>query len=204
MILIPVAAAVLSACCLICFSGCGKLNGWLAGWNEEFEGLIDQIQADNSSGTADPSASSPADGGGQEGRGPFWFVSEDVDGNEVSLSDFSDAKIVMVNYWEPWCGPCIREMPDLARLYKDYSKDGLVIIGVFSTRGSDADVRDIIDSAEITYPIVRCGGGLEKYSPYAVPTTYFIDANGNLLSPDPVVGLKNYSGWEAIVKLFLK
>ena len=51
----------------------------------------------------------------------FSFTTTDLDGHEVSFEDYSDAKVIMFNMWEPWCGPCRGELPDLQRLYKKYT-----------------------------------------------------------------------------------
>ena len=53
-------------------------------------------------------------------RGKYDFVSHDIDGNVVKLADFASAKVIMLNYWEPWCPPCIRELPELEQLYEAY------------------------------------------------------------------------------------
>ena len=68
-----------------------------------------------------------------------------------------DAKVVMINLWEPWCGPCVNEMPGLEKLYEQYKDKGLVILGVFSSQDMDEDARKVIEDAGITYPILKIG-----------------------------------------------
>ena len=72
------------------------------------------------------------------------FETTDREGNPYDQSIFSGAKLTLVNFWEPWCGPCVQEMPELQKLYEDYAGKGLQIIGVYSTSGMEEDVDDLI------------------------------------------------------------
>ena len=133
----------------------------------------------------------------------FDFSTEDIDGNNVSFKDL-DAKLIMVNFWEPWCGPCIGEMPDLEELYAKYKDQGFVILGVFSTEGVDEDVRTVIEENKITYPILRVDEKLAKYMQDYVPATMFVDGSGKVLSETPYIGVKTADAWEEIIKSYLK
>lgn len=133
----------------------------------------------------------------------FDFSTEDIDGNKVSFKDL-EAKLIMVNFWEPWCGPCIGEMPDLEELYTKYKDQGFVILGVFSTEGADADVRTIIEENKITYPILRADENLTKYMQDYVPATTFVDGSGTVLSESPYIGAKTADAWEEIIKSYLE
>ncbi|MEZ4509215.1 MAG: TlpA disulfide reductase family protein [Eubacteriales bacterium] len=53
-------------------------------------------------------------------------------GDTLDQSVFSDNKLIMVNYWATWCGPCVGEIPDLIKISKDYADKGFVIIGVLT------------------------------------------------------------------------
>ena len=133
----------------------------------------------------------------------FDFSTEDIDGNNVSFKDL-DAKLIMVNFWEPWCGPCTEEMPDLEELYEKYKDQGFVILGVFSTEGVDEDVRTVIEENKITYPILRVDEKLAKYMQDYVPATMFVDGSGKVLSESPYIGSKTADAWEEIIKSYLK
>ena len=70
---------------------------------------------------------------GSEGNGQVAFDTVDINGNPVTDEILKDAKLVMLNFWEPWCKPCVSEMSDLQTLYEKYKDQGLVILGAYST-----------------------------------------------------------------------
>lgn len=133
----------------------------------------------------------------------FEFSTTDIDGNPVSLEDFADAKLIMVNFWEPWCGPCVGEMPDLEKLYEEYSSEGLVILGIFSSDDMDDDAREVMDSCGTTYPILRYKDSMESFVAEYIPTTFFIDNNGNVLTDEPIVGSRDYDEWKIIIEEYM-
>lgn len=135
--------------------------------------------------------------------GEVYFSGKDIRGTDVSLSDYAGASVIMINFWAPWCGPCVREMPDLQLLYTNHRLDGLVIIGVY-TSGDVSDVYNVVTGSGITYPIIEMPDSLEPYMTNSIPTTIFIDSNGNLLSSEPYVGSKSYSEWNSIVTSYLE
>lgn len=135
--------------------------------------------------------------------GTFNFAAHDLDGNFVSSSDFADAKLIMVNFWEPWCVNCLDEMPDLKVLYEDYKDQGFVILGVTCDTDALDDARAVVQEYALTYPTVQADSHLSAYATDYVPTTYFVDANGELLTEEPYVGAKSYEEWTAIVADFL-
>ena len=133
--------------------------------------------------------------------GSVNFTATDINGNRVSLSDYSDANVIMVNMWEPWCGPCVNEMPDLERLYENYKDKGLVIIGAFGDDESSA--RKIVGQKGITYPVIIKPDEFSEFETQYVPTTFFIDGNGNVLSEEPYIGSRSYSEWEQTVLSYM-
>lgn len=132
------------------------------------------------------------------------IATTDIYGNEVTDALIKDAKLVILNFWEPWCGPCVGEMPDLQKLYEAYKDQGLVILGVYSTFEQDAEALDIVKAKGITYPILRCSAELATLEQDYVPATYFLDCNGYVLTTEPFVGARDYSGWEKLIKEYLK
>ncbi len=131
------------------------------------------------------------------------FTAKDVFGREVTEKDYSGAKLIMINFWEPWCGPCVGEIADLQKLYDNYKDKGLVILGMFSTADMTDRAKMIITMNRVTYPILHFTEELRNYTTQYVPTTVFFDGQGNLLSPEPAVGSKSYEGWKAEVEKYL-
>lgn len=135
--------------------------------------------------------------------GDFTFSTTDIDGNPVTEEILRDSKVVMINFWEPWCGPCVGEMPDLELLYENYKDQGLLIIGIFSTTDMEEDAKQILADCNISYPILYSEPNLVKYMTEYVPTSFFVDGNGNLLSTEPIVGSQSYDDWENTIKSYL-
>jgi len=131
------------------------------------------------------------------------FTTEAFDGSSVSLSDFSDAKLILVNFFEPWCGPCVGEMPDLETLYQEHRDEGLVILGVFYTPNMDDEVQAVLDRTGVTYPILRGNDALLSQTSQYVPTTFFMDGAGNIVG-EQIIGSQSLAQWEKAVGELLK
>lgn len=133
--------------------------------------------------------------------GKFSFSTTDADGKAVTMEDYSSAKVVMFNMWEPWCGPCRAELPDLQKLYEKYRAEGLMIVGVFSE--SDG-VSSIIKEDGLQYPMIVSCAAFDKFQTGYVPTTFFTDGSGNVLSEQPYVDSKSYEQWESVILSYLR
>ena len=131
----------------------------------------------------------------------FSFTTTDINGNTVSSSDFANAKLIMINRWEPWCGPCVNELSDLQKLYTNYKDKGFVLLGVFKDNPDDA--RTIVRQKGLTYPILNYSSEFYRFYTGSVPTTVFLDGEGYPLSSDPYVGARKYEAWEQIVLYYL-
>ena len=112
----------------------------------------------------------------------------------------------MINFWEPWCGPCVGEIPDLEKLYEDYKDMGFQIIGVYSETAMEGEVDQIIRDSGVTYPILHYSSEFDKFQTGYVPTTIFVDGEGHILTvqgEDSVVGSKTYNDWAKIIEKLL-
>ena len=142
----------------------------------------------------------PVDNGGDT----FSFATEDFEGNAFTSNDVKDAKLVMINLWEPWCGPCVGEMPDLERIYEENKDKGFVILGVFSETSQDEEAAQILADSGITYPILRYSNEFDGFQTGYVPTTVFLTGEGKLLSEEPLIGSRSYEDWTTIVQGLLE
>jgi len=116
------------------------------------------------------------------------FTLVNIEGKNVSLSDYK-GKVVIIDFWATWCGPCRRGIPDLIDLQNKY-KDKLAVIGIsLDMANTKPKVPDFVNQMGINYPIVYFDdkvindyGGIN-----AIPTTFIIDKNGNIVKK--IVGL---------------
>ena len=105
----------------------------------------------------------------------------DINGAPVDRSQWA-GKVVLVNFWATWCGPCRDEMPDLVALQQHY-RDELVIVGLSIDEGPIGEVRDFVKEFSVNYPVavvgepvVRAFGGVQ-----VVPATFVVDPEGRIV-----------------------
>jgi len=128
-----------------------------------------------------------------------------LDGSRLSLADLK-GKVVFLNLWATWCGPCKEEMPAMERLWQRFKGDGLVVIALSMDSGGAKIVKPYIEQAKYTYPI-----GLDPkmeiaqlYGAHSVPSTFIIDRNGALraiaLGPRDWDGRASFAFFDALLK----
>ena len=105
------------------------------------------------------------------------FTVELVGGEEITLSK-QNGKIVLLNFWATWCGPCVREMPAFERLAEEY-KDEVVVIAV-NCMEDENTVSDFIKDNGYTFPVAFDVKGeiCQKYPSDGIPYTLVIDKEG--------------------------
>jgi thiol-disulfide isomerase/thioredoxin len=131
------------------------------------------------------------------------FSLKSANGKSYKLSTFK-GKVVIVNFWATWCGPCRKEIPDFIEVYKKYKNKGLVIIGVSVDKDGWSAVTPFVDSTKINYPVVLANqkvvenyGGVE-----AIPTTFIVDKKGYIA--DQQIGMMSLKDLEAKLQPLLK
>lgn len=130
------------------------------------------------------------------------FTTTDIYGNAVTSDIFSEAPVTMVNVWATFCDPCIREMPDLGELATEY--DGkMQIIGIIADvqEANQETALEIIEYTKADYPHLvvsedMASGYLSQVQ--AVPTTIFLDENGDQLG-EVYTGSRDKEAWTQII-----
>lgn len=110
------------------------------------------------------------------------FKLNDLNGKELSLSDLKGKK-VFINFWATWCPSCKAEMPEIEKLYQETKDSNLVIIAV-EIGEPLSTVKSFIDSNKYSFKVLLDSDQnvATKYGISAIPTSYFIDAEGNIVS----------------------
>lgn len=102
-----------------------------------------------------------------------------IDAGELGkLISNSGSKVVVVNFWATWCGPCRLEMPHLKRLRSDFSAEDMELISV-SGDSNDRAVQAFQDKMQLNFPIYRAGNDVNvTYSVIGVPKTMIFNKEG--------------------------
>lgn len=113
----------------------------------------------------------------------------DEDGNTTSLEELK-GKVVFLNMWATWCPPCIAEMPAINKLYKEMGHE---VVFVMLSRDEDFETAKAFNKRKgFDLPIYTQGSNLpEMYQSSTIPTTYIIDADGDLALTHE--GMANYN-----------
>jgi cytochrome c biogenesis protein CcmG/thiol:disulfide interchange protein DsbE len=129
------------------------------------------------------------------------FHLKTLDGHPLALGS-SQGKVVLLNFWATWCGPCRAEIPDLIALQTKY-KDNLQIIGLVIDSDDDAEVRDIVRNESINYPVAISSDQVRaEYGGIgALPTLFVLDTQGRVVQKH--VGLRDPVLYEVEVRALL-
>ncbi len=111
---------------------------------------------------------------------PPDFTLKTFDGQEITLSQLK-GKVVLLDFWATWCGPCKESIPHLIQLYKNYRKNGFELVGMNVDRGDAEVVRRYIKSMDIPYPVVTAPEEVVRsYRVTGIPATFLIDKEGKI------------------------
>ena len=131
------------------------------------------------------------------------FSLKDADGRTVTLADYK-GKVVLLNFWATWCGPCKIEIPWFIDFEQKYKDRGFAVLGISMDEEGWEIVKPYIEKNKMNYrnmmgtdTVAQLYGGVD-----ALPTTFLIDASGKIASTH--VGLVSKSDYEnGIIELLL-
>ena len=108
-----------------------------------------------------------------------------------------EGKVVLINFWATWCGPCRMEIPEFNEMHKSYHGKGLEILGI-SVSDNKKQLKNFAKSFAVDYPLLYGGARemnkiMKDYGGvYAVPSSFLVGKNGNIIWSYPGAILKNY------------
>lgn len=132
-----------------------------------------------------------------------------LDGEPVTQDDFKGNTLTVMNFWATWCGPCVRELPELQAVNEKFKDKDVEIVGVLydgvtaslePDNNTIASAKALMGNAGASYKVILPDTTLEEtFGPQlgAFPTTYFIDADGNVVHT--VINANTAEDWEKII-----
>ncbi len=112
---------------------------------------------------------------------PDFALKDILEGKEFTLSQFK-GKVVLINFFTFFCGPCREEMPDLEKIYQELKGKGYETIGI-GLASDPTQLRFLVKQLGLTYPVLAGDDKVAKAygSVEVVPTTFIIDRQGNIV-----------------------
>lgn len=144
-----------------------------------------------------------------QGKPAPAFTLEDLSGKKVSLADYR-GKAVLINFWATWCTPCAIETPWLVELRNQYAAQGFEVLGISVDdidRGDPVKLKEekqgiarFVRKMQMPYPVLIDGDSIGQ--PYGgldvLPSSFFVDRNGNLVAEQ--MGVTSKEDIEAKIK----
>ena len=143
----------------------------------------DTAESTADSGNTQPAAQQTAEDAEAQRTAAPDFTAYDADGNAVQLSDYFGKPLVL-NFWASWCGPCKSEMPAFQQAYEQEDGVQFLLVNMTGGRETQADAEALLAQEGYTFPVLfdLDLDAAMTYGVTALPTTYFLDAEGNLVA----------------------
>jgi peroxiredoxin len=109
------------------------------------------------------------------------FSLKTLNGETVNLRSLEGKKVVVVNFWATWCGPCRHEIPDFNNVYSRYRERGVEILGISVDQSPETEVPPFLRTNPIDYPVLAGSPELAyQYGVRGFPTTFIIARSGRV------------------------
>jgi peroxiredoxin len=131
------------------------------------------------------------------------FEEKDLAGNPLSVAQFK-GKVLLIDFWATWCGPCVAELPNVLKAYEKHHSEGFEILGI-SLDKDEQKLKDFMKSKNMTWVQYFDGKGWQsklagKYGVNSIPATYLLDGEGKIIAKN----LRGEALEEALVKALAK
>ena len=142
------------------------------------------------------------------------FSAPGLDGEDYTQELFANADLTMVNIWGTFCGPCIREMPDLGELSAEYADKGFQVVGIVVDaasrlggydKGIVSAAEDIVTETGAAYTHLLPSEdliGIKLSQVQSIPETIFVDKNGDIVGKS-IIGSKSKEEWQQTIDGYL-
>lgn len=113
------------------------------------------------------------------------FTMNDVDGNQIALSSKIGSKLLLIDFWAAWCGPCRRENPNVVKVYAEFHKKGFDVFGVSLDREKADWIKAIADD-KLTWTHVSdlqywSNAAAKMYAVNSIPANFLLDEKGTII-----------------------
>lgn len=131
------------------------------------------------------------------------FEEKDLDGKRLSVANYK-GKVVLIDFWATWCGPCVRELPNVLQTYEKYHDKGFDIIGISLDKEKEK-LTSFMEKKEMKWAQYFDGLGWAnklagKYGVQSIPMTYLLDGEGKIIAKN----LRGEALEEAVAKVLGK
>jgi peroxiredoxin len=132
---------------------------------------------------------------------PDFTLKAVQDGTNHSLSQYR-GKVVLLNFFTFFCGPCRQEMPHLSQMYQEMKGQGLQTIGI-ALASTPEQIKQLVSQLGLTYPVLEGNDAVSKAygNIELVPVTFIIDRQGNIA--EKILGARSKAEFEKMVKRLL-
>ena len=168
--------------------------------NRRFFAALPLVLLASACSSSKPAAAAKA--GNKDSKPAPNFALPDAHGSTVKLTDFK-GKVVILDFWATWCGPCKIEIPWFIEFQRKYKDQGFTVIGVSMDEGGWQTVRPFVEEFKMNYPVLigndetaQSFGGVD-----VLPTTFIIDKQGRIVATH--MGLTSKDEFEKAIQSLL-